>query len=72
MGRKPLNKKTSVINGKEYNFKPKQIVLKGVTLDMFNFDREQRGLTESQVGSQIIGEHYRRTPPIGFFTRPKD
>lgn len=74
MGRKPLNKKETKINGKSYNFVPKQIILKGIILDMFNFDRINRDWNESQLGAHIIGEYYRKTPPLGFYTKdkPKD
>lgn len=72
MGRIPTNKKDTVINGKKYSFRNKQILLRGEVLEMFNYDREYRDMTESQLGSMIIKEHYRRNPPIGFFNKPKD
>ncbi len=71
MGRKPRANKTTIINNKKYNFVPKQIVLKGLVLDMFNYDRDQRETGDSQLGIQIIGEHYRKNPPLGFFKDSK-
>ena len=56
MGRKPNNKITTIINGVERQFKPKQIILKGKTLEMFNFDRIRLELGESQLGERIIGD----------------
>ena len=70
MGRKPNNKITTIINGVERQFKPKQIILKGKTLEMFNFDRIRLELGESQLGERIIGDYYRKSPPPGF--TPKD
>jgi len=67
MGRTPNNKTTTVINGKVRNFKPKQIILKGETLNMFNYDRNDREIGDSQLGSEIIKEHYRRNPPLGYY-----
>ena len=40
MGRTPSNKKTCLVNSKQYNFRYKQILLKGITLDKFNFGCE--------------------------------
>lgn len=71
MGRKPLGKKTTVINKKTYNYKYKQICLKGQTLDMFEYDQKDREITESNLGSMIIKEYYRTNPPLGFFTEKK-
>jgi hypothetical protein len=70
MGRKPSNKNETVINGNSYAFRNKQILLRGIVLEMFNYDREYRDMTESQLGAMIIKEHYRRNPPSGFV--PKD
>ena len=60
MGRKPNQKKEAL-------FWRKQITLKGQTLAMFNYDRDDREIGDSQLGCEIIKEHYRRNPPIGFF-----
>lgn len=69
MGRKPF--RTSTNKGdKTYNFVAKQIILKGQIQDMFNFDRDSRGISESALGSEIISNHYRNNPPKGF--KPKD
>jgi hypothetical protein len=70
MGRKPSNKKDTIINGSKYLFRNKQILLRGVVLEMFNYDREYRDMTESQLGAMIFKEHYRKNPPPGFV--PKD
>lgn len=49
----------------------KQITLKGNVLEMFNYDRDEREIGDSQLGYQIIKEHYKRNPPLGFFKAPK-
>ena len=72
MGRKPGNKTTTIINGVVRNFKPKQIVLKGKTLDMFNHERDRRELGDSSLGAQIIGDYFRNYTPPGFGFKPKD
>jgi hypothetical protein len=69
MGRKPSNKNKTVINGNIYAFRNKQILLRGIVLEMFNYDREYRDMTESQLGAMIIKEHYRRNPPSGFIAK---
>lgn len=76
MGRKSTRTSTKA-KGKTYNFVSKQIVLKGITLEMFNYDRDLRNeisdlrkTTDSSLGSEIIANHYRNNPPKGF--KPKD
>jgi len=66
MGRKPSEKLTTSINGIVRNFKPKQIILKGKTLAMFNYDRNRLELGDSRLGERIISEYYRKNPPPGF------
>jgi hypothetical protein len=66
MGRKPSEKLNTVINGIVRNFKPKQIILKGKTLAMFNYDRNRLELGDSRLGERIISEYYRKNPPPGF------
>lgn len=69
MGRLP--KRTNcVISKKTYDWVPKQIILRGITLEMFNYDRADREVTESALGYEIIKQHYRMHPPLGF--KPKD
>ena len=70
MGRTPSNKKTCLVKSKQYNFRYKQILLKGMTLDKFNFDREYNDLTESKLGEKIIKKYYENYIPPGF--KPKD
>lgn len=69
MGRLP-KRDSVVIANKKYNWVPKQIVLRGITLEMFNYDRADREITESALGYEIIKNHYRMHPPLGF--KPKD
>ncbi len=69
MGREP-KRETTKRGDKVYNFAPKQITLKGKTLDMFNYERKLRGMTETALGSEIIYHHYKNNPPKGF--EPKD
>lgn len=52
-------------------FWTKQITLKGQTLAMFNYDRDDRESGDSQLGFEIIRDHYRRNPPLGFFKDSK-
>jgi len=73
MGRKPSDKKDTTIKGVKYAFKYKQILLRGETLEMFNYDRDEREIEESKLGYTIIKEHYKRCPPLGYFKdKPKD
>jgi len=65
MGRKPTKEKPNAL------FWRKQIVLKGETLKMFNFERDYREIGDSLLGAEIIREHYRRNPPIGYFRDKK-
>ena len=67
MGRKKKKKKDTVIKGVKYAFKYKQIMLRGETLEMFNYDRDDREIEESKLGYMIIKEHYKRCPPLGYF-----
>ena len=60
MGRKITNKPDAP-------FRYKQICLKGQVLKMFEYDREKRNLTESELGEKIIKEYYTTKPPLGFF-----
>ena len=64
MGRKPKQKNDSL-------YWRKQITLKGQTLEMFNYDRDDRETGDSQLGFEIIRDHYRRNPPLGFFKDSK-
>lgn len=64
MGRKPTKEKPGV------DYFRKQITLKGQTLKMFNYDRDDKEIGDSQLGAEIIREHYRRNPPLGFFDEP--
>lgn len=67
MGRKPNGKKETNVKGVKYAFKYKQIMLRGEALEMFDYDRDERDINESQLGYMIIKEHYKRCPPLGYF-----
>lgn len=67
MGRKPRKIKSTIINNKKYDFVPKQIILKGLTLEMFDYDQQNREWTISRLGEHIIKEYYLKHPPLGFF-----
>lgn len=65
MGRKPTKEKPGC------DYFRKQITLKGITLRMFNYDRDDREIGDSQLGAEIIREYYRLHPPLGFFEHEK-
>jgi hypothetical protein len=69
MGRKAI-RTTTTNKGKTYQFVAKQIILKGRTLEMFDFERDDRAIAESALGSEIIYNHYKNNPPKGYV--PKD
>lgn len=48
-------------------FKVKQVCLTGLTLRMFEYDVEQNEIRESTLIRDILKEHYRLNPPLGFF-----
>ena len=50
-------------------FKVKQVCLSGLTLRMFEHDVADREISSSALIKEIIKEHYRQKPPIGFFTK---
>ena len=55
----------------KFTFKVKQVCLSGLTLRMFEYDCDKNGKTPSALLREILKEHYRQKPPLGFF-KPKD
>lgn len=49
----------------------KQTIITGVTRRMLEYDAEQQEEKESAVIREIVKEHYRLKPPLGFFKDPK-
>lgn len=47
-------------------FKTKQVCLKGLTLKMFEHDVNDQETKESTLLFNIVKEHYKRNPPIGY------
>lgn len=56
--------------GNKFNpefYKRKQVCLKGTTLKMFEYDVKQREEKESRLLCEIVKEHYKLHPPLGYF-----
>jgi hypothetical protein len=47
--------------------KRKQVILTGLTLRMFEYDAKDRESAESALLRDIVKEHYKMKPPLGFF-----
>jgi len=56
---------------KEYKFafKVKQVCLSGLYLRMFEYDCNKNKKTPSGLLREIVKEHYKLKPPLGFFTK---